>query len=240
MDASAAHHCTPQGAINLDTWGVDSHLLQRSALDYMNEFSETELLHVMRAKATTTDDVVFAPARRASLRVYSEFIRPNNLGPFCLRMWLSANGAFWFVFGREGQNAKYADRERAALDVVFPVLAVGEALHVRPADSSESDTTAFLRDLGAGEAEARVGALVERGLTNAEIAKVLGRSTHTVRNQLAVVFRKLHVSTRAELAFVLAHRTSPGAPRPEAGALSRVLQAELSLPPAPPLVSRKR
>jgi DNA-binding NarL/FixJ family response regulator len=48
--------------------------------------------------------------------------------------------------------------------------------------------------------------LVCRGLTNPEIASVLGISRNTVRNQLAVTFRRLGVSTRAELVAVLLQR----------------------------------
>jgi DNA-binding CsgD family transcriptional regulator len=154
-------------------------------------------------------------------------------------MWVNVNGAFWLGFAREGQSVRYAEHDIAALDTVLAVLAVGEALHVRDGSSNGLDTAAFLREHGAGEAEARVGALVERGLTNGEIARVLGRSSHTVRNQLAVVFRKLHVSTRAELAFVLAHQTLSDGLRPEPGSLSRVLQAELSLLGTPPEPRRR-
>ncbi len=54
-------------------------------------------------------------------------------------------------------------------------------------------------------AEYQVIELVERGLTNSAIATVLGRSQHTVRNQLASVFRKVEVSTRSELLFALSN-----------------------------------
>jgi DNA-binding CsgD family transcriptional regulator len=50
--------------------------------------------------------------------------------------------------------------------------------------------------------ERQVTALVVRGLANREIAALLRVSPNTVRNQLAAVFRKLDVSTRAELVFV--------------------------------------
>jgi DNA-binding NarL/FixJ family response regulator len=51
--------------------------------------------------------------------------------------------------------------------------------------------------------EQRVVLLVERGLTNPEIAELLGVSRHTIRNQLASVFSKLQVSRRAELVYLL-------------------------------------
>ena len=45
-----------------------------------------------------------------------------------------------------------------------------------------------------------VARLVARGLTNREIAGLVGSSENTVRNHLVAVYRKLDVSTRAELA----------------------------------------
>ena len=48
-------------------------------------------------------------------------------------------------------------------------------------------------------AEHEVVLAVERGESNAEIARARGTSTRTVANQLARVFRKLGVASRAEL-----------------------------------------
>jgi DNA-binding NarL/FixJ family response regulator len=47
-----------------------------------------------------------------------------------------------------------------------------------------------------------VGQLVARGLTNRDIAQELGLSEHTVKNYLLVMFEKLNVSTRVELALL--------------------------------------
>jgi DNA-binding CsgD family transcriptional regulator len=47
--------------------------------------------------------------------------------------------------------------------------------------------------------EKQIVELVARGLRNAEIAALCGTSCHTVRNQLAIIFTKLDVSTRSEL-----------------------------------------
>jgi DNA-binding CsgD family transcriptional regulator len=48
-------------------------------------------------------------------------------------------------------------------------------------------------------AEHEVVLAVERGESNAEIARARGTSTRTVANQLASVFKKLGVASRAEL-----------------------------------------
>lgn len=73
------------------------------------------------------------------------------------------------------------------------------------------DAQAWLARMGVTAKEERVVRLLERGLTNPEIANLLGVSMHTVRNQLASVFRKLEVSRRAELVFILHRELDQGA-----------------------------
>jgi DNA-binding CsgD family transcriptional regulator len=45
--------------------------------------------------------------------------------------------------------------------------------------------------------------LLRSGRRNSEIARALGRSPHTVRNQLASLFQTFNVKSRAELVAVL-------------------------------------
>jgi len=55
-----------------------------------------------------------------------------------------------------------------------------------------------------GAAEGEVFRLLAAGLSNAEIARERGRSTRTVANQVARIFRKLGVRSRLELFALLA------------------------------------
>ena len=75
--------------------------------------------------------------------------------------------------------------------------------HQRTEAGEHHEAQALLARMGVTAKEERVIRLLERGLTNPEIATLLGVSMHTVRNQLASVFRKLEVSRRAELVFIL-------------------------------------
>jgi DNA-binding NarL/FixJ family response regulator len=59
--------------------------------------------------------------------------------------------------------------------------------------------------------------LVENGLTNREIAKDLGLSEHTVRNNLFRVFDKLGVFNRVELALYAVHNSKSAESREPAG-----------------------
>lgn len=53
------------------------------------------------------------------------------------------------------------------------------------------------------EAEEAIVLLLLQGLSNAEIGELRGTAVNTVTNQIADVFRKLRVNTRAELAVKL-------------------------------------
>ncbi len=60
---------------------------------------------------------------------------------------------------------------------------------------------------GLSAAERQVAADAASGLSNAAIAKKRGRSPRTIANQLASIYRKLKVASRAELATrLLKHR----------------------------------
>ncbi len=92
----------------------------------------------------------------------------------------------------------------AALESVLPKLyckTAGILLRRRrctdePAPPATGDD---LKQLSAAELE--VLAWVAKGKSNWAIAKILGRATNTVRNQVVSVLAKLHVATRAEAAF---------------------------------------
>ena len=56
------------------------------------------------------------------------------------------------------------------------------------------------------QAEQRVAQMASQGLSNKEIAKILGNAPATVRNQLHSVYQKLNVANKTSLAKFLPHR----------------------------------
>ncbi|HEY3497988.1 MAG TPA: helix-turn-helix transcriptional regulator [Polyangiaceae bacterium] len=81
---------------------------------------------------------------------------------------------------------------------------------------------------GLSPREVEVARLAARGFSNPDVAELLRVSPHTVRNQLASVFRKADVTTRAELAFAMNGSPElelPRPPRRQRGAWSRFLAA---------------
>jgi DNA-binding CsgD family transcriptional regulator len=105
----------------------------------------------------------------------------------CVGWWSDDTAAL--VLGRE-REASFHGPELELLRLSLPVITLADAQAADLADS-----------LGArlSPREEEIFAYLQRGYSNRQIALVLGTSPLTVRNQLARLFRKVGVSTRAEL-----------------------------------------
>ena len=174
-------------------------------LKYMDEFARAELDAAMAGRIVI-DRELMSPERCTKLAIYREVFRPNGIRVFGASIWGNRFGTFGFGIVRTGKGAFHTSH----LDVVnstLPVLQLAEASFSRHGalggDPPGATMGKNLRGLGLSPREQEVAALVARGLQNKEIANVLQVSPTTVRNQLASVFRKADVSTRAELAFIL-------------------------------------
>ncbi len=102
--------------------------------------------------------------------------------------WLTDDSAA-VVLGRE-VDPGFRGPELELLRLALPVLTLADAQATDLADS-----------LGArlSPREEEIFSYLQRGYSNRQIALVLGTSPLTVRNQLARLFRKVGVSSRAEL-----------------------------------------
>jgi DNA-binding CsgD family transcriptional regulator len=105
----------------------------------------------------------------------------------CVGWWTDETAAV--VLGRERDGAFHGP-ELDLLRLALPVITLADAQAADLADS-----------LGASLSprEEEIFAYLQRGYSNRQIALVLGTSPLTVRNQLARLFRKVKVSSRAEL-----------------------------------------
>lgn len=154
------------------------------------------------------DREVLSARDRDRSTFYDEYLRP--LGVSSSAMILVRTGAFVtqiLSLSRSGPSS-FRPAELEALRMLLPTVSL--AARAFPGVPSSARTAKTIPSpLTRREAEI-VGYLV-RGLQNAEIAACVGTSRNTVRNQVQSVFRKLDVSTRAELvAVVLANGWSRG------------------------------
>ena len=214
MDSGALTHTSDGRAFDVDSWGMSVERLRPQLGTYMQEITWEEYACGLHDRAVDAGSV-FSPRRRDSLGLYTEFLAPFGVFGFCARTWINRYGVFWMTVSREGRHARYTAHDLKAIDLMAPILMVGESLHApRRAESEVSSERRWdrAREMRMTRAEYQIVELVERGLTNPAIGMILGRSPHTVRNQLASVFRKVHASNRAELLFALSnddHRARP-------------------------------
>jgi DNA-binding CsgD family transcriptional regulator len=100
-------------------------------------------------------------------------------------------------FARQGRGARFRPADRhLMLALVNGIGAIEVALRIcthgiRPA----SDATGEL-----SKRERQVASLVASGMSNKEVAALLGTSANTIRKQVAEVYRKLGIRGRVELA----------------------------------------
>lgn len=163
-----------------------------------------EMLPLFRVAAHTehvaTDRQAFSLGERHQLSMYSEYVRPLGVKHFATVL-LGRGGApsHAISFSREDWRG-FRDDELDLLRRLRPTLSLLSRLFGQDAAARRGVPLCLLASEPLTPREEEIASYVARGLRNAEIANLCGSSPYTVRNQLAAVFRKLGVSTRAELA----------------------------------------
>jgi len=95
---------------------------------------------------------------------------------------------------RDGHPSAFDDRGAEAVHALTPVLELGEDLAASREQSATTPPSGLTRR------EHEIVALVARGLTNDDIARILHISKNTVRNRLAAALERTGTSNRAEIA----------------------------------------
>jgi len=109
----------------------------------------------------------------------------------------TVSGLLGRVFGKLRVGSLTELAERLSAPSRLRRLAVNDQEVLCFSGPDRSPPAADLEALSGAERE--VARSLVRGLTNAEIARALGKSEHTVTHQIGSVFRKLRVGSRAEL-----------------------------------------
>jgi len=182
--------------------GVDAHALEiiqyceRNFHLYSDEVEP--LFSVARKVGGIVDSEIFSAEKRGKLSFYAEIMRGQGIRSVLMLLprWRGRTMGN-FRFERHGPPDFTLDDLAVALRVL-PTVEIGLAA-LRADLVRRSDAMLALT-----QRETEVALQVARGLTTPQIARVLGTSKLTVRNQIARIFDKLKVTTRAELAACVA------------------------------------
>jgi DNA-binding CsgD family transcriptional regulator len=133
---------------------------------------------------------------RARLAFYAEILAPTHVreGVFCT-IELGERPLALCILNRT-REMRLSEESMATLRALLPVFALGDRVLSKRAVSAFDEAPVA----GLSPREREVAQLLTLGYTNPEIALALSSSVHTVRNQVASIFRKAGVSTRAEFA----------------------------------------
>jgi DNA-binding CsgD family transcriptional regulator len=165
-----------------------------------------ELNPLWRAAVSTggvvIDTRILGPDSRSRLTFYTHIMSEIKAHH---TMWshLDVRGETVATLALTRRGGGFHDDDVRLVRELRAVLAIAEGCYrsAHPAPGGELESRLTAREL-------EIVRLVVRGLTNPEIAVVLSLSFHTVRNHLNSIFRKLGVTTRAELAGLAASHLS--------------------------------
>jgi DNA-binding CsgD family transcriptional regulator len=159
-----------------------------------------------RAGGVVIDSRVFGQRERARRRYFSEVTGPERIGQV-LWVHLDVRGESVSAIGlcRSATARPFDDRDAEAMRALSSVLALADGSFLLPRRAAPVEVP--LPRLTPRERE--IADLAALGYTNKEIALSLGSSANTVRNQLAGLFQKVGVSTRAELVGLMARSGAP-------------------------------
>jgi DNA-binding CsgD family transcriptional regulator len=151
------------------------------------------------------DRDVYSLRDRSRMSFYSEIIRPIGSRTY-LNGVMAIRGAPIGVvqLGRAtGAGSLFTEQATATLRRVLPVLSLGEAVR------KGGHAPRTIADRALTRREHEIVEYLMLGFTNEQIGIALGTSFHTVKNQVATLFRKLGVASRSELLGLIVRKMPP-------------------------------
>jgi DNA-binding CsgD family transcriptional regulator len=145
--------------------------------------------HAMKNSGVAVDTGVLGSEVRKT-RYYDDLVRPVG-GGHSLMCFLQLRGQplGLLMLGRESSRP-FRDQDLDRVRALRPALTLALASSARSSPPNPVTLT---------NREREIASYLRLGYTNRDIGCALGISPHTVRNQLAALFRKVEVSNRAEL-----------------------------------------
>lgn len=177
-------------ASTMFTWQIPIASLDRARIDHADEILPMIQEAVRRGPVV---DGGLSPAARRRSRVWSEVYRPLGIESLIGAALGGPRRVLTVVtICRQGRGTPFDGDDARRVRAFCPVLELGDEIAAMREGVSAP--------LALTKREREIVALVARGLTNEEIARILTISKNTVRNRLAAVFERTGTANRAEVA----------------------------------------
>jgi DNA-binding CsgD family transcriptional regulator len=193
----------------------DNRVLEQNYRRYAGELLEEETAR--KAGRFSAASEALESRRRERLSIFHEFLMPRGLNQAIAGYWV-IDGRAWSV-GLIRSVVAFSDRAIARLNALLPHLKAALRARSWCAHFEACSNARFPSEYPNGGspgpwgltlAQEQTMNLVVRGLTNKEVARLLGTSPNTVRNTLVEVFDKVGVTRRTELAFIARNGSADG------------------------------
>jgi DNA-binding CsgD family transcriptional regulator len=164
---------------------------ERNIHRYLPEM--TPALERARRDGGCVDTLVYSEDERSRSRFFAEIVRTQGIHSMLVLQPRWRDQPLGLLRLQRHSARRF---EQAELDVALRLLPVLElALAAMTATAGPPEVESVLTSR-----EREIAAFVARGLTTPEIARLLGTSKLTVRNQVSRILRKARLSNRTELA----------------------------------------
>ena len=159
--------------------------------------SDPVLRRVLETRRPTHEQAVLCEAEWHALELYRTVARPYDIEHYMLTPLIARDRIIGVVAAcRRPGACAFGDDDLAAMEGVSALVAMAVAWMC----DRDRELGHLLQQLAPRQQQ--IATFVAKGLSNHDIAAMLGVSVNTVKKQLKTMFRKLGVSRRAELAWI--------------------------------------
>jgi DNA-binding CsgD family transcriptional regulator len=183
--------------------GMDLTYVRRCVEGWDPQYSR-EMAPVVRASIDTGGATLDSRSlsARSRLAFYADVMEPSRVREGMFAMIRLGDVGLALCIHNRTSKLRFSDLSLETIRDLIPLFALGDRMLGKRAQAFNDEVP--IAKLSRRERE--VAELLTLGYTNREIALALGSSIHTVRNQMASLFRKAGASTRAELVGIIRAR----------------------------------
>lgn len=153
------------------------------------------------ARGAYVDTEVYSPRERERLRLFGDLVRPHGIESQLVALVRREGSVVGIIhLNRHGASGRANPFSPEDLHLVTQALPLVQILQGGLGQCSSEGLVGLVSRLTPRQLD--IALLVAEGYQNAQVAALLGLSERTVRNQVSMIFHRLTVFSRAEVALL--------------------------------------